>query len=370
MTFGVGLSGFVVKTYSQILEEKKTKAKELFGDDIDLTDTSPMLKLLQVQALEEQRLWEMAEAFYYSAYVDYATGESLDRVATLIGQTRNEASQAIGQVTFTGINGTVIPAGTVVQTTGDEVIKFTTDVLCTIAGGTATVNVTAVLPGANGNLAANTITQLETPIAGVASVTNASATLGGEDVEPDDEFRARCKGALISLARGTLEAIRLAVLEVSGVISVSAFEDLDIHKATLYVYGVTKPNTDVDDAIEETRPAGIPVDWYEVVQQNIYVDITVTVDSTKMPADAHDQIEDAIVNYIMGLGAGSDVIYTKIIDSVYDAEEDESDEWIEDITVLKVDTVSPPAGTTNVIIDVDEKAVTDTVKVVVTLVQV
>lgn len=370
MPFGVTSTGFVAKTYEAILEEKKDRAKILFGDDVDLTDTSPLYKMLQIQALEEQVLWDMAEDFYYAAYIDYATGISLDRVAALIGTVRKEATKATGQVTFTGTNGTNIPAGTVVQTTGDDVIKFLTDSLVVIAGGTATVNITAKYAGADGNVAANTITELETPIVGVSTVNNAAATDGGTDIETDDDFRARCKGALTALAKGTLEAIRLAVLAVSGVTSVSAFEDLDIHKVTLYVDGVTKPNADVDAAIEDTRPAGIPVDWYEVTDINVYVDIDVTVDAEKVPADGHDQIENAILAYINGLGAGDDVIYSKIYDVVYDAEEDEAEEWILDVTSLKTGLSSPPTGTSNLDIDFNEKAITDATKVVVTITQV
>ena len=368
MSFGVGPTGFVVKTYAQILSEKKVKAQELFGDDIDLTDTSPLYKLLQTQALEEQRLWEMAEAFYYSAFVDYATGASLDRVAVLVGVIRKAAGFAVGSITFTGINGTIIPAGTVVQTTGDIVVKFTTDALVTIAGGTATVNITAQIPGIDGNVAAGTIDSLGTPIPGVATVNNPATTSGGTDVETDEDLRYRCKGALVALAKGTLEAIRLAVLAVTGVISVSAYEDLDIHKVTLYVYGVTFPNTDVDDAIEDTRPAGIPVDWYEVTTQDIYVDVTVEVDRNQVPPDGATQIQTAIVDYVNALGAGDDVIYMKVADAVWDAEEDESDAWIKDITVLKTGIAPAPAGVVNIVLAVDKKASTGPAKVNVTVV--
>jgi len=363
MTYGVTEDGFVIKTYEVILEEKKDRAKALFGGDIDLTETSPLLKLLEVQALEEQRLWEMAESYYYSGYIDYATGISLDRVAALLGATRKAATPSVGTITFTGVNGTIIPIGTVVQTTGDNIIQFTTDAAVTIAGGTASVGITADIPGEDGNVAGSTITTLQTPIVGVVTVNNASATTGGSDVETDSEFRARCKGTLTALGKGTLEAIRVAVLAVSGVESVSAYEDLDIHVVNLYVVGVTAPNTDVDDAIEDTRPAGIPVFWYPVTNQNIYVDCTVKVDAAKVPVDAATQIAAKIEEYIESLGAGDDVIYYKVIDAIWDSEEDETEAWIKDIEICKTGTTPSPAGTTNISIDVDKKAVPATINV-------
>lgn len=363
MSYGVTDLGFIVKTYDTILAEKKARALALFGANLDLSETSPLLKLLEVQALEEQRLWEMAETLYYAAYIDYATGTSLDRVAALLGASRKSATPAVGTITFTGVNGTVIPAATIVQTTGDDIIQFATDALVTIAGGTASVGITALEAGVDGNVAGSTITALQTPIPGVATVNNGSATSGGSDVETDADFRDRCKGVLTTLGKGTLEAIRQAVLAVDGVTSVAAYEDLDIHVVNLYVVGVTAPNTDVDDAIENTRPAGIPVFWYPTTPVDIYVNVTVKVDAAKVPVDAAIQIQTMISDYISSLGAGDDVIYYKVIDAVWDTEEDELYPWIKDIESCLIDIVTPPVGTTNISIDVDESASPNTINV-------
>jgi uncharacterized phage protein gp47/JayE len=51
--------------------------------------------------------------------------------------------------------------------------------------------ISALTPGSAGNLGANALTTLETPIAGVLAVTNQAPTVGGADVESDADFRAR-----------------------------------------------------------------------------------------------------------------------------------------------------------------------------------
>ena len=125
-------------------------------------------------------------------------------------------------------------------------------------------------------------------------------------------------------------------------------------------------DTDVDDAIENTRPAGIPVNWYGVTSVDIYVDVTVDVDPDLVPADGASQIETGIVNYLTGLSSGDDVIYSKLIDAIYDVEEDETDAWIRDITSLKIGTSSPPTSESNLTIAKNQKATSDVTKVDVT----
>ena len=55
--YGIVPSGFNPKPYDVILQDKKDRAVLMFGSNVDLSETSPLLKLLEVQALEEAELW-------------------------------------------------------------------------------------------------------------------------------------------------------------------------------------------------------------------------------------------------------------------------------------------------------------------------
>lgn len=353
--YGIVASGFNPKPYNVILDEKKSKAQDLFGLNVDLSETSPLLLMLEVQALEEAELWEMCEAFYYSGYVDYASGVSLDRIASIIGEIRKAATRSTVTVRFTGTPSTSIPAGTIVQTSGDEPIQFSTDVLATIpGGGYIDVACTSVLYGVSGNVGAGTITVQQTPISGVSSINNTYAAVGGTNVESDGSFRLRIKEQVTEISKGTLEAIRQAILNLDGVISVTVVEDLETHMVSAYIDGKTQPDSTVNDAIEEVRPAGIPVYWYGVTSQTIYVRVDVNVNDGA-PVDVVTQIKDAIIGYIGSLAAGDDVIYMKVVDAIYDIED--VDNWIEDITTVKIDSVTPPVVTnTNMAVGIGMKA--------------
>ena len=123
---------------------------------------------------------------------DTAESEYLDRWASIwLTTPRIPAAAAAGQVAFTGTNGIVIPAGTVlVRNDGAE---YETDAEVTIASGTATADITALVAGVNGNEETGSTFTLSTPITGV----NSDATVGedgitgGADEEDDASLRAR-----------------------------------------------------------------------------------------------------------------------------------------------------------------------------------
>lgn len=121
-----------------------------------------------------------------------AEDEELDRHANFwLAQPRKPATPAQGSVPILGANGRVIPAGTVlIRADG---VEYATDAEVTIAVGTATVAITAVVAGAAGNAIAGTTLTLASPIAGInGNVTvQAGGLTQGADVETDDELRVR-----------------------------------------------------------------------------------------------------------------------------------------------------------------------------------
>lgn len=120
MTYGVTANGFVPKPFSVILEELKLLAKQEFGEDIDLSENSRLLRFLEIVAKREDELWQLVEDAYYAGFIDFATGNSLDFLAALIGYKRREAKRATGTVTFSrstpATSDIIIPAGTRVAT--------------------------------------------------------------------------------------------------------------------------------------------------------------------------------------------------------------------------------------------------------------
>ncbi len=389
MSYGVTADGFVIKSYTAILDSLKNLAKQHLGNDIDLGENSRLLRFLQVVAYIIDEAWQLGEDVYYSAFIDTATGASLDLLASLVGFVRKQATKATGTVTFSRStpagSDITIPAGTRVAT-GDESVVFRTTQVATLAAGTTSVDVPieAVEAGSTGNVAANTITKIVDPISGIEAVNNTNPTTGGSDTESDEELRYRIKTTISGVGKATLDAIKAAVLAVDGVKSVKIEENDTINDNTgtgglppksfrVVVYGGA--DAEVAQAIFDTKPAGIQpygsisataydsdgnpytVHFERPAAVTIYVDVSITTDGTAV--DAQD-VKNAIKNYINNLDIGDDVVYNKVVAAVMDIA------GVFDATV-SIDTSSPPAGTSNILIASTEIAQTDDAYITVTI---
>src|SRR5262249_47041553 len=99
-------------------------------------------------------------------------------------------------------------------------------------------------------------------ITGIARITNFDETLLGEKDESDDELRARTREVLRSLGKGTLAAIKRAILEERAqVVDVwdpdSATKQSDPGNITLLIEVKPGRFDSVRSVVEETRAAGV-----------------------------------------------------------------------------------------------------------------
>lgn len=150
---------------------------------------------------------------------DTAEAEYLDRMASLwLDQVRKAASAAVGSVTLSGVSGTLCPAGSVlVRADGAE---YTTDADVSIAGGVATVAITATVAGVASNDISGTELTFSTPITGINSsaTVTAAALTGGADIEADAALAARISARMKEPPHGGARFDYVTwALEVAGV---------------------------------------------------------------------------------------------------------------------------------------------------------
>ncbi|EGJ50259.1 baseplate J/gp47 family protein [Desulfocurvibacter africanus] len=133
---------------------------------------------------------------------DTAESEHLERWAGIWGVTRKAAAFATGLVTFSGADGASIPVGTELQRADGTAYTVTEG--ASVSGGSATVQVEALEPGAAGNAEAGEALSLVSPLSGVQSsgVVAASGLSGGADTESDDALRARLLARLRRTPQG------------------------------------------------------------------------------------------------------------------------------------------------------------------------
>lgn len=123
-------------------------------------------------------------------FIATAEDEFILSKASLYSITPTPATFAAGDVTTTGSNGSVIPHDSLLQVDGRE-YRVVTD--ATIASGTATVAIAAVLSGSAGDLAAGVTLAFESPIAGVSTTAtvDVDGITGGFDQESPEQVGDR-----------------------------------------------------------------------------------------------------------------------------------------------------------------------------------
>ncbi len=134
--------------------------------------------------------YQQMRQMLFAAFPDAAAGEFIDKAAAAVGLERKEAASATVEVVFTGADGTVIPAQTVVYASASG-LCFRTAADTTIIGGTATATAQAANGGTEYNVEAGGIDTMYVNVAGVTAVTNLQAAEGGTDKEDDEALWQR-----------------------------------------------------------------------------------------------------------------------------------------------------------------------------------
>ena len=329
--------------------------------------------------------------------VQDATGEDLDVLGEQLGVPRREASRAEGSVTFSRdepANGDyLIQSGTDVQTTGLDPVVFTTTEAVTLTEGTTEVDapISAKEPGAEGNVAAGTITSSTSFPTGIQSVTNSNSTETGRDVEEDDAYRERIiesvgktettSGYNIFRQLSSLDYVRdVQYIDNSEDASGNGLND---HEAEVVIDGGSGHNDEIAQMIFENTPLGanlvsgvhgqaasgtatlpngqtFTIPFSKPTPVDIYADISVETTQSVNTS----KIKNAITQYIGGeldngqvvfgdLGVADDVVHGEVefairtIDGVYD------------VTSLTIGTSSSPTESNNLTMTTEQRAKTD-----------
>lgn len=236
---------------------------------------------------------------------DTAEAEYLDRHATLwLDQPRKPAVAAVGDVTFSGTNGVVIPAGTLLVRA--DAAEFVTTVEGTIALGVAAVAVAAVDAGAAGNSVSGITLTLTTPIAGItsAAIVSATALTGGADIETDDALRARVLARIKQAPHGGAAFDYEAwALEVGGVTRAWVYP-MELGSGTVTVRFVRDndvsiiPDAGEVTAVQEYIDARRPVTAQVTVVAPIAVPLNFTLSIAPVSAAVKAAVEAELVDMI------------------------------------------------------------------------
>lgn len=370
--YGMTSDGFSRKRLADIKSDLEARLKEIFGNNIDLQAESVFGQFVGIASEVAADQWESQENVYFSEYPNTASGQQLSNAVKLNGLTRQEARSSTVTALITGTNGTVIPVGSKASTSDTGAVFVTLSEVTIGSGGTVDVDMesenTGVIEATSG-----TLTIIETPIFGWASITNALDAIPGRDEETDVELRERQADSTLAAGQNNADALFGQLRNVDGVFDALVLENktnvtdsngIPPHEFECVVKGGT--DEDVAQVIWTNTPQGIqshgnqtevvtdaqglPQNVYftRPTEITIYVEIDITVDTSTFPTSGEDDIKQAVVDYGEDNFLISDnVIYSQLYTPI--------NQTPGILTIdLTIGTSPSPTGTSNIVIDFDE----------------
>lgn len=218
-------SGFKRLRTADYLPVIQEQARELFGEDADVSERTPLGKFIYLQAQQRAEDNEELEKVYNSRFVDTSEGATLEANVKRALITKKKWLKASGEVVFNLNKNTQIPAGTLVRTLYNVYFK-TLETVQSVEEGNYRVRVEALEYGIIGNVEPNEITVIANPMNGINSVTNPESFLNGQDEESDEELQDRYYDSLGKIGARRIESIEANVLDnVDGVRSCIVIEN-------------------------------------------------------------------------------------------------------------------------------------------------
>lgn len=330
---GVEITGYRKRTFAEILDAKIAKAKELFGDDIDTSEKSPLGKYIRINAYDQYHVEEIAETVYYSIFPQTASGTALDRLGWLAGVSRNPASYAAYTVKVTGKSGANIAVGFLVGTELG-VNYYNTSNAVIDENGTAEITVQCVEPGEIGNVTPSDIKLIVNPVADIDAVEGVKRIENGEQRESDTDFRKKFDNARSGQGSTNEAAIKGALIKIPTVEDVIIDVDESNHNFTCYIKGGENYHQEIAEAIFDKKPIGISTDgtvsvpvsygaltdydvkFSHIAALAIYVKATIITDAL-YTADGDTLIKNGLESHINSIGCGENLVFTSLYAPIY-----------------------------------------------------
>lgn len=329
----VTAEGISAPDYQTILDTLTSYFQQIYGSDAYLDPDSKDGQMVALVALAVHDANNTAISVYNCFSPATGYGAALTSNVKINGIARRGATNSTVDLVLTGTAGTSITNGTV-KDTNNVIWRLPASVSIGV-GGTVTVTATCSNSGAVAALA-GTITTINTPTRGWASVTNPAAATVGEPAETDAELRIR-QGQSVALPSLTpFEGVDGAIANVAGVTR---------HKLYENDTGATDSNGLPPHSISAIVDGGDVTEIAQTIRGNkgqgtaTYGTTSVTVSdtygnphvirfsrSTDVPIYGHItlkaftgytsqigvQIQQAVADYINGLTIGDDVLLSRI----------------------------------------------------------
>ncbi|MBS0558422.1 MAG: baseplate J/gp47 family protein [Proteobacteria bacterium] len=273
-----------------------------------------------------------------------SVGPDLDSWMADFALLRLPAVTATGVVTFsryTPVGTAFVPVGALVRTSdGSQTYAVSADAsnpawsptqsgyVVPANASSADLPVVAQVPGAAGNVQANTVTLLASAIPGIDYVSNSGPFANGLDAESDSAFRARFQNYINSRSRATKLAVGYAISNIQQGLLYTILENQDAsgnaHPGNFVVTvddGTGHPSASllstVQTAVDAVRPVGSTFAVQAPAISTVNVSMTLTVAAPATTAQFSGAVAQAVASFVDALPIGAPLPLSRVSQVAY-----------------------------------------------------
>lgn len=327
------------QTFGQIVRGYAAAVQSAASQAITFVTGSVALALAEAVASVAQWLQGLIVLLLSATRLSTSQGSDVDSFVGDFGLTRLPAVAAQGPLTlsrFTPTQAAFVPVSAVAQTASGiqfAVIADTTQTAynATLGGyqipaGTASITATvqALVAGSTGNVQANTITTLTSPIAGVDTVTNAAPFTDGVDIETDQALKARFQLYIQSRQQGILAAVESAIVDLQQGIQYVVMENENsagaVQLGNFHIHlwpGTSTILSDVYAAVDAVRPLTSTFSLDAVTALAVNAVMTVSALPGYALANVESAVQTAVSDFMGSLPIAAPLYYTQVYAVAY-----------------------------------------------------
>ncbi len=217
-------TGLIVPDTAEIYTEVENEFTTAFGSDLDLSSSTPQGRLIEMEALARQGTVGLCALIANQINIDYATGQYLDAIGAFFNVARKGATSTSVLATVAGVAGTIIPAGSLVQTQAGDDFYLENETIIPEQGFTTAYFLSVEqgdIPCATG-----TLTIIIDQTIGWETVNNPVAAIIGSNQESDYDYRKRIKSARY-VGISYIQAIKAQLEQVENLKSSFVYDNVE-----------------------------------------------------------------------------------------------------------------------------------------------
>lgn len=346
---GITESGFKRRTFDEILSDKIARAKELFGEDIETSELTPLGKFIRINAYDQALTEEEAEMIYNSIFPNTAIETSLDRLCVFAGISRNAATKARYVVEIAGTAETLVNYGFLVGTQSDinysvvgKAIIQEGNTVETVEGdvfigedGKVLITVECTESGEIGNVLVQEINKIVNPSADIESVKGEMLIHKGEETESDFELRNRFAESKEGLGSCNENAIKSALMRIPSVTHSGIIVNEENGSFECFVNGGDNYHKEIAETIFEKKPIGIKttgtveqeiyddggnshiIRFSHTTNKSVYVRVAIKTNTTFEGETGKQEIKNNLETYIDSVGIGNPVVLSSLYGQIH-----------------------------------------------------